>query len=115
MESLFHDAKSDDESLVIDSEDDVLLTYHDSTIYRSDLRLFRDGHWLNDHAILFCYEYFHFVGVESMAGSEAPPLENDNVLFVHPANTMLLQYGDEEDFESLITSLQLKKEPSLYR
>ena len=110
MESLFQD-NSDDESLEVNSEDDVLLTFHDSTIYRSDLRLFRDGQWLNDHAILFCYEYFHFVGV--MAGSETP-LKNDNVLFVHPANTMLLQYGDEEDFENLIRSLELKKRELIF-
>ena len=77
----------------------VFLTYFDSTLYSSDVNLFDDGNWLNDHAILFAYEHFQHVQFEN---------SGTDLLFVHPANTMLLQYGDNEDLNDLSSSLKLR-------
>ena len=76
------------------------MTFHDSTLYFADLGLFCGGNWLNDHAILFGYEYFQHVEFGDCG---------DDLLFVHPANTMLLQYGDDEDLNDLSNALQLTK------
>ena len=36
---------------------DTVLIYHDSTLYRTDVDLFKPGCWVNDHCILFQCEY----------------------------------------------------------
>lgn len=35
---------------------ETLFTYHDATLYQSDLRLLDPGRWLNDHCIVFRLE-----------------------------------------------------------
>ena len=41
-------------------DNSIYLTYHEATLYCSDIEYFRAGAWLNDHIILFAYEYFHY-------------------------------------------------------
>ena len=74
----------------------IYLCFHDSTLYQSDLVTFAEGNWLNDHSILFAYEYFHRIEFKDCG---------DDVLFMHPANTLILQYGDDEDFTNLSEGL----------
>lgn len=39
------------------SLDDVVLTYKDTTLFKDDLELLRDGNWINDKIISFYFEY----------------------------------------------------------
>ena len=42
------------------NDNPVYLTYHEATIYKNDLNFLNDGAWLNDHIILFMYEYLNY-------------------------------------------------------
>eukprot|EP00943_MAST-04B_sp_MAST-4B-sp1_P000304 g304.t1 len=66
------------------------------TIYK-DLLLLKDGAWLNDHIILFFYEYLTY-------NSKSQNIMHQ-VCLCHPMNTMLLQYGDMEDLTDMSNSL----------
>ena len=79
-------------------DNSIYLTYHEATLYCSDIEYFRAGAWLNDHIILFAYEYFHY-------SSKYKDIM-ETVCLCHPMNTMLLQYGDMEDLASIANSLE---------
>lgn len=38
-------------------EEDVVITYVDTTVFTSDLELLEPGYWLNDKIIAFYFEY----------------------------------------------------------
>ncbi|KAJ8301665.1 hypothetical protein KUTeg_020652 [Tegillarca granosa] len=41
-----------------EEDDDVVLSFYDSLLRKSDVKLLEDSHWLNDNLIAFCFEYF---------------------------------------------------------
>ena len=50
--------------------DEIVLSFQDSLLRQSDLRLLEEGRWLNDRLIGFMFEYVFFSSLPKMYGSE---------------------------------------------
>ena len=88
------------------NDNPVYLTYHEATIYKNDLHFLNDGAWLNDHIILFMYEYLNYnVKYQEII---------DKICLCHPMNTMLLQYGDMEDLSDISNSLKFSEKEYIF-
>ena len=74
---------------------DTVLIYHDSTLYRTDVDLFKPGCWLNDHCILFQCSSLSSQRLLPVWFALPLPLnryltfdthkDDSRVLFIHPA------------------------------
>lgn len=65
--------------------DNILLNYHDSLLYESDLELLNQGNWLNDRLIGFIYEYLERDEFEIECG------ERNRFSFVNPSTVQYLK------------------------
>ena len=50
--------------------DEIVLSFQDSLLRQSDLRLLEEGRWLNDRLIGFMFEYVLFSSLPKMYRSE---------------------------------------------
>lgn len=50
--------------------DEIVLSFQDSLLRQSDLRLLEEGRWLNDRLIGFMFEYVFFSSLPKMYRSE---------------------------------------------
>ena len=50
--------------------DEIVLSFQDSLLRQSDLRLLEEGRWLNDRLIGFMFEYAFFSSLPKMYRSE---------------------------------------------
>lgn len=75
--------------------DRVILSYHDSLIHESDLRLLEGRNWLNDSLISFWFEHLQhdiFLG-------------RPRLLFVSPEVTQLIKMGDAKELPIFLDPL----------
>lgn len=78
--------------------DKVVLSYYDSLIHESDLRLLEGRNWLNDSLISFWFE--HLV-------HEAFPFRH-RLLFISPEVTQLIKMGDPRELPVFLDPLDAK-------
>jgi sentrin-specific protease 8 len=79
-------------------DEGLLLTFHTSNVYDSDLRLLTPPNWLNDHIIGFAFDYFEHV------------LFNDRRLkFISPGTTFIIMHeNDLDDLEHTVLGAGIK-------
>lgn len=68
--------------------DEIVLSYYDSLLHRSDLELLDEGNWLNDRLIGLFYEYFD---------QELFQVNNNTFLFVNPSTVQYLKLCESLD------------------
>jgi hypothetical protein len=93
------------------AEDEVVITYGDTTLYKSDVALLQPGQWLNDSLISFWFEY---AAPSLPLPSECPPAHpapcaldvtrylarerfsehQDDLLFVDPSAMFMINFSD---------------------
>jgi sentrin-specific protease 8 len=69
-------------------KDEIVLNYHNSLLYRSDLQLLEYPNWLNDRLIAFVYEYFEYEKYES---------RKQQVAFVNPSVSQFIKLDGDLD------------------
>lgn len=79
-------------------EDRVILSYHDSLIHESDLRLLEGRNWLNDSLISFWFEHLQHELFEGMT----------RLLFVSPEVTQLVKMGDARELPIFLDPLEAR-------
>ena len=81
-------------------------SYNDVILYPSDLVRFKDGHWLNDQCINFCFKWF-----ENEEFKAFPSL-----LFFDPAvvSCLRLQCQDDDEYAELSDGLNLSTKSLLF-
>ena len=84
--------------------DPIILSYHDSTIRKSDLSTLEDQNWLNDPIISFWLEYMQNVTFDG----------NTSLLFINPAVTQLIKMGDAKDVEIFLDHLGLRHKEYIF-
>lgn len=75
-------------------DDDIVLEYHNSTCYRSDLKNLEDECWLSDNNILFVYEYLR-------RNLLAKQPNHGGVTLLSPSMAFLLRHSEEPPEEIL--------------
>eukprot|EP01125_Pyxidicula_operculata_P013770 TRINITY_DN4569_c0_g1_i1.p1 TRINITY_DN4569_c0_g1~~TRINITY_DN4569_c0_g1_i1.p1 ORF type:complete len:214 (+),score=36.38 TRINITY_DN4569_c0_g1_i1:37-678(+) len=83
-------------------DDKELLTYQDTTLYVSDLRLICGNNWLNDRVISFYLDYL------------SDEISNQNIFFVNPSTVMLMNFTSSEELQSILSSLELDKKDIVF-
>lgn len=78
--------------------DRVILSYHDSLIHESDLRLLEGRNWLNDSLISFWFEHLQH---ELFGGMT-------RLLFVSPEVTQLIKMGDAQELPIFLDPLEAR-------
>ncbi len=73
------------------SKDKIILDYHNSILYNSDLLLLDYPNWINDRLIGFVYEFFEYEKYENL---------KDHVAFVNPSVLQLIKL--DGDFNEVI-------------
>ena len=84
--------------------DPIILSYHDTTIRKSDLYTLEDQIWLNDPIISFWFEYLQNVTFDG----------NTSLLFVNPAVTQLIKMGDAKDVPIFLDHLGLRHKEYIF-
>uniref|UniRef100_H2YV88 Ubiquitin-like protease family profile domain-containing protein n=1 Tax=Ciona savignyi TaxID=51511 RepID=H2YV88_CIOSA len=78
--------------------DEIVLSYHDSLLRKSDLSLLEAGNWLNDKLIGFMFEYYQ---------NEIFAENAEKVSFLDPDFVQLIKLLPDTDIEGLISPLNL--------
>jgi len=78
--------------------DETILSYHDSLLKRSDLKLLSPSQWLNDNIIGFAFEYFEREEFKDCASS---------VAFISPQVTQCIKLMSVDDARALLEPLLL--------
>ncbi|XP_068758762.1 sentrin-specific protease 8-like [Montipora capricornis] len=76
--------------------DEIVLSFHDSLLRRSDLSLLEEGCWLNDRLIGFIFDYFTYNAFKQVS---------DDVLFISPDVTQFLKLGQGPEIGVFIDPL----------
>ena len=84
--------------------DPIILSYHDTTIRKSDLYTLEDKIWLNDPIISFWFQYLQNVTFDG----------NTSLLFVNPAVTQLIKMGDAKDVPIFLDHLGLRHKEYIF-
>ena len=84
--------------------DQIILSYHDSTIRESDLSTLDGQNWLNDPIISFWFEYLQHVEFDG----------NTRLLFLNPAITQFIKMGDTKDFPMVLDPLGVKHKEYIF-
>ncbi|XP_029201653.2 sentrin-specific protease 8-like isoform X1 [Acropora millepora] len=79
-------------------EDEIVLSFYDSLLRKSDLSLLREGCWLNDRLIGFMFDYFTHNKFK---------LISDNVLLISPDVTQFLKLGQGLEIGIFVEPLDL--------
>lgn len=86
--------------------DEIILTYHDVTLYRSDVKLLKPPFWLNDSLIAFYYEYLTYELFK----------EHENQLaFVHPSAIFMIAFlNTSEELKQSLAPLKLPQKQYVF-
>lgn len=82
------------------SSGEIVLSYNDSLLRESDVKLLQPSQWLNDAVIGFAFEYF---SEEKFAAAAK------DVAFVSPEVTQLIKLCSDDDATALLASLELSE------
>lgn len=85
-------------------EDPIVLSFNDSILRISDIRLLQGSHWLNDQIISFYYEYLEKIKYKN----------NRNLLFVSPEVTQCMKLMHGTELESLLQQLNAKDKSFIF-
>lgn len=80
-------------------EDEVVLSFQDSVIRKSDVNLLQECGWLNDHLIGFWFEYLYHEVYNC----------DSSIILVSPEVTQFLKLASEEDVELFAEPMELSK------
>ncbi|XP_019625899.1 PREDICTED: sentrin-specific protease 8-like isoform X2 [Branchiostoma belcheri] len=78
--------------------DDIVLSFHDSCLRNSDVRLLQPPNWLNDKILGFAFEYFERVQFEEFSS---------DVTFISPDVTQFIKYSQGDDLAPFLEPLEL--------
>lgn len=78
----------------------VVLSFHDACLRRSDIDLLIGPYWLNDEIIGFAYEYFLREKFSNLI---------DRIAFISPSVTQLIKFYDHETLSAIFESLDLNR------
>ncbi|KAL7639374.1 UNVERIFIED_CONTAM: hypothetical protein RMT77_009875 [Armadillidium vulgare] len=84
--------------------DKVVLSYYDSLIHASDLKLLEGRNWLNDSLISF---YFEYLCHDVYKGASS-------YLFISPEVTQLLKMGDPSELPLFLDPLNAKEKSHIF-
>nr|XP_002125210.1 sentrin-specific protease 8-like [Ciona intestinalis]XP_009861640.1 sentrin-specific protease 8-like [Ciona intestinalis]XP_018671518.1 sentrin-specific protease 8-like [Ciona intestinalis] len=79
--------------------DKIVLSYHDSLLRESDLRLLDTGQWLNDKIIGFMFQYFQY---------EVFSKNFEEISFLDPDLVHLVKMMPDREIPSILESLNLE-------
>ena len=80
------------------SKDEVILSFNDSVIRKSDLKLLVGPHWLNDRIISFYFEYLYDKEFD----------QTDKLIFISPEVSQFLKMARKEELGIFLEPLQLE-------
>lgn len=83
----------------------IILSYHDSLLRESDLKLLSGPHWLNDNLIGFWFQYLEHDLYRENASQ---------IGFISPEVTQFIKLGVTEDLENTFKSLNIKNKELLF-
>jgi hypothetical protein len=98
--------------------DPLVCTFHEATIYQSDLDALDAPHWLNDSLITFYMQHLQhgaFISDDQInsagtAGSRAGSDESNGLLFLTPGAVFVLAHEDDaDDFASTLDGLEIAR------
>ncbi|XP_078677045.1 sentrin-specific protease 8-like [Branchiostoma floridae x Branchiostoma belcheri] len=78
--------------------DDIVLSFHDSCLRNSDVRLLQPPNWLNDKILGFAFEYFEREQFEEFSS---------DVTFISPDVTQFIKYSQGDDLAPFLEPLEL--------
>ena len=79
-------------------KDEIILSFNDSVIRRSDLKLLIGPHWLNDRIISFFFEYLYDKEFD----------QTDKLVFISPEVSQFLKMAHKEELSIFLEPLQLE-------
>ena len=79
------------------NQDRIVLSYSDSIIRQSDLKLLEGPHWLNDRIISFYFEYLFEKEFDS----------SDKLVFISPEVSQFLKMSNREELVIFLEPLNL--------
>ncbi|XP_033746441.1 sentrin-specific protease 8-like [Pecten maximus] len=82
-----------------DGDNDIVLSFNDSLLRKSDLQLLEGEHWLNDKLIGFCFEYFEREKFSHSA---------DKLCLISPDVTQFIKLSPAEEVRIFLEPLNLK-------
>jgi sentrin-specific protease 8 len=87
---------------MISNNDEIIKSFHDSIIYKSDLNILINDGWLNDRLIGFFYEYFERITFKKE-------------IFLNPSSVQLMKIADFNEAKNCIMdSLELDQKNQLF-
>lgn len=85
--------------------DEVVLSFHDSLLRKSDLSLLEEGRWLNDRLIGFVFDYFTHNKFKQIS---------DIVTFISPDVTQFLKLGEGIEIGIFLEPLDLPSQKMIF-
>ena len=83
--------------------DEIVLSYEDSLLRQSDVRLLDEPNWLNDRIIGFCFQYYEYDLYNSA-----------DIAYISPDVTQLIKLSPTEELDILLSSLDLKSKKLIF-
>eukprot|EP00058_Branchiostoma_floridae_P014557 XP_002600045.1 hypothetical protein BRAFLDRAFT_221105 [Branchiostoma floridae] len=84
--------------------DDIVLSFHDSCLRKSDVKLLQPPNWLNDKIIGFAFEYFERVQFQDFSS---------DVTFISPDVTQFIKYS-QDDLAPFLEPLELSSKKLVF-
>ncbi|XP_033250815.1 sentrin-specific protease 8-like [Drosophila miranda] len=84
--------------------DPISLSFHDSCLRLSDVKLLHGPRWLNDQILSFYYEYLTHVKYKT----------NDDIVFIAPEVTQCMKYMDDQELEQLMDQNKATRKPFIF-
>ncbi|XP_078597093.1 sentrin-specific protease 8-like [Branchiostoma floridae x Branchiostoma japonicum] len=85
--------------------DDIVLSFHDSCLLKSDVKLLQPPNWLNDKIIGFAFEYFERVQFQDFSS---------DVTFISPDVTQFIKYSQGDDLAPFLEPLELSSKKLVF-
>jgi sentrin-specific protease 8 len=93
--------------------DPLVCTFHEATIYESDLKALAAPHWLNDSLITFYLQHLQHCAFSDHQSSSAGSSADDGMhgmLFLTPGAAFVLAHEDDaDDFASTLDGLEIAR------
>ncbi|XP_066283873.1 sentrin-specific protease 8-like [Branchiostoma lanceolatum] len=88
-----------------DLADDIVLSFHDSCLRQSDVRLLQPPNWLNDKILGFAFEYYERVQFQDFSS---------DVTFISPDVTQFIKYSQGDDLAPFLEPLDLSSKKLVF-
>lgn len=102
---MFPMAKASDLKVDTGNDGDVVLSFYNSCLLKSDLRLLDGPHWLNDAIIAFYFEYLENVTYKEYS---------EQLALLNPCCTKLIKFSKDCDVKEIIQCLSLQKKNYIF-